>query len=60
MHLETRRLIIRDFRAEDASDLQEILGDGEVMAHCEPPYTPRADGSVPAQLLHGAARGGGR
>ena len=40
MHLETRRLIIRDFRAEDASDLQEILGDGEVMAHCEPPYTP--------------------
>ena len=40
MHLATRRLIIRDFRAEDASDLQEILGDGEVMAHCEPPYTP--------------------
>lgn len=40
MHLETRRLILRDFRAEDASDLQEILGDGEVMAHCEPPYTP--------------------
>ena len=40
MHLATRRLIIRDFRAEDASDLQAILGDGEVMAHCEPPYTP--------------------
>ena len=39
MHLATRRLIIRDFRAEDVSDLQAILGDGEVMAHCEPPYT---------------------
>ncbi|MGN1021265.1 MAG: GNAT family N-acetyltransferase [Aristaeellaceae bacterium] len=40
MHLETQRLIIRDFRAGDAPDLQEILGDGEVMAHAEPPYTP--------------------
>ena len=40
MRLATRRLIIRDFLAEDASDLQEILGDGETMAHCEPPYTP--------------------
>ena len=40
MRLTTERLIIRDFRAEDAPELQEILGDGETMAHCEPPYTP--------------------
>ena len=40
MDLETKRLIIRDFKPEDASDLQEILGDAQTMAGCEPPYSP--------------------
>ena len=38
MQLETYRLLLRDFLPEDAVDLQEILGDAEVMALCEPPY----------------------
>ena len=38
MYLETERMIVRDFVAEDADDLQEILGDGETMEYCEPPY----------------------
>lgn len=40
MHLETKRLTIRDFRTEDAGDLQEILGDAETMRFSEPPYSP--------------------
>lgn len=38
MYLETKRLIIRDFASEDAQDLYEILGDGEVMRYSEPAY----------------------
>jgi len=38
MDIETQRLIIRDFVPEDAADLQEILGDAQTMACCEPPY----------------------
>ena len=39
MWIETDRLIIRDFAAEDANDLQEILGDDETMRYCEPAYS---------------------
>lgn len=39
MYLETPRIIIRDFKLEDAADLQEILGDSETMTYCEPPYS---------------------
>lgn len=39
MYIETKRLIIRDFTAEDASDLHEILGDEETMENMEPAYT---------------------
>lgn len=40
MYLETARLVIRDWRAEDLADAQEIFSDPEVMALCEPPYSP--------------------
>lgn len=39
MHIETQRMIIRNFEKGDAADLQEILGDAETMEHCEPPYS---------------------
>ena len=39
MHMETPRLIIRNFVQEDGGDLQEILGDSETMQYCEPAYT---------------------
>ena len=39
MHMETPRLIIRNFVHEDGGDLQEILGDSETMQYCEPAYT---------------------
>ena len=48
MNIETLRLRIRDFITEDAVDLQEILGDAETMAHCEPPY----DMEKTKQFLH--------
>ena len=38
MHIETPRMIVRDFTLEDAADLQEILGDDETMKYCEPAY----------------------
>lgn len=38
MHLETPRLLIRNFFHEDGGDLQEILGDSETMQYCEPAY----------------------
>lgn len=38
MFVETERMILRDFTIEDLSDLHEIFGDAEVMAHTEPPY----------------------
>lgn len=38
MELTTGRLIVRDFRMEDALDLHEIFGDAQTMAYCEPAY----------------------
>jgi len=38
MHLKTPRMILRDFIPEDASDLQEILGDAKVMEFSEAPF----------------------
>lgn len=38
LHLETPRLVIRNFIFQDAADLHEILGDAETMEYCEPPY----------------------
>ncbi len=38
MQVETKRLFLRDFVPEDASDLYEILGDEETMKYCEPAY----------------------
>lgn len=38
MYIETERMTIRDFTADDADDLQEILGDAETMKNCEPAY----------------------
>lgn len=38
MHLETARMIIRDFVPEDAADLQDIFGDPVTMEQCEPAY----------------------
>lgn len=40
MHIETERLIIRDFAPDDAQALQEIFGDAETMKFCEPAYEP--------------------
>lgn len=40
MLLETPRLILRPFLPDDLAGLQEILGDRETMAYCEPPYAP--------------------
>ena len=39
MHIETERLILRNFRESDLDDLQAILGDAETMRNMEPPYT---------------------
>lgn len=39
MRIETERLLIREFRADDGNDLQEILGDEETMKYCEPAYS---------------------
>ena len=38
MHIETPRMIIRDFTPEDAADLHDIFGDDETMENCEPAY----------------------
>lgn len=38
MHIETLRMVIRDFALEDVDDLHEILGDEETMANLEPAY----------------------
>ena len=38
MHLETERLIIRDFKLSDIDDLYEIFSDDEVMEYIEPVY----------------------
>lgn len=39
MHIETERLILRDFRESDLDDFQAIFGDAETMRNVEPPYT---------------------
>lgn len=39
MHIETERMVIRDFIPEDVDDLHEILGDDETMLLCEPAYS---------------------
>jgi len=38
MHIETDRIILRNFAESDLSDLHEIFGDPIVMEHTEPPY----------------------
>lgn len=38
MKIESDRTLIRNFILNDLDDLQEILGDEEVMKNCEPPY----------------------
>ena len=38
MHIETPRMIIRDFTRSDAADLHNIFGDEETMENCEPAY----------------------
>lgn len=38
MLIETKRMIVRDFNADDVNDLHEILGDEETMKNCEPAY----------------------
>ena len=38
MNIETARTVIREFHLEDVDDLQEILGDEQVMEYLEPPY----------------------
>lgn len=39
MHIETDRMVIRDFKMDDLKDLYDILGDDETMKNCEPAYT---------------------
>lgn len=39
MHIETQRLVIRDYTMCDVKDLHAILGDAEVMRNCEPAYS---------------------
>lgn len=39
MHIETERMVIREFTPGDVEDLQEILGDDETMKLCEPAYS---------------------
>ena len=38
MQLNTERLMIRDFMADDVHDLHAIFGDAETMKNCEPAY----------------------
>lgn len=56
MHIETKRLLIRDFCPEDAQALHAILGDGEAMKYLEQPY----DFEKTVDFLHSfcIARGG--
>lgn len=39
MHIETPRILVRDFDPNDVNDLWEILGDEETMKDCEPVYS---------------------
>lgn len=38
MRIETQRTLIRDYTMDDIKDLQDILGDADVMKNCEPAY----------------------
>ena len=38
MHIETERMLVREFQPDDVNDLHEILGDAETMENCEPAY----------------------
>lgn len=38
IYLETPRMVIRSFTAEDAPDLHDIFGDAVTMENCEPVY----------------------
>ncbi|MCM1102967.1 MAG: GNAT family N-acetyltransferase [Clostridium sp.] len=38
MHMETQRVLIRDYTMDDGEELHDILGDAEVMKNCEPAY----------------------
>lgn len=52
MYLESERLIIRDFAPDDTQDLQEIFGDEETMANCEPAYTLEKNREISLRLLY--------
>lgn len=39
MQIETSRMYIREFKANDLQDVYEIFGDSETMKNCEPAYT---------------------
>lgn len=39
MHIETQRILIRNYILDDIRDLHDILGDDEVMKNCEPAYS---------------------
>ena len=49
MYIETKRLVIRDFKPDDAQALHAILGDGETMKYLEEPYSLQKT----AEFLHG-------
>lgn len=52
MKIETPRLTLRDFTPADGPALHAILGDGEVMAFAEPPYTPAQSPGLLGAVLH--------
>lgn len=39
MHIETQRILIRNYTMDDVRNLHDILGDAEVMENCEPAYS---------------------
>ena len=39
MHIETQRVVIRNYTMDDAKDLYAILGNADVMKNCEPAYS---------------------
>lgn len=53
MYIETGRMIIRDFMADDWKDLHEILSDPIVMEKCEPAYTPEQTKSFLSEFCIG-------
>jgi len=53
MHIETDRIVLRDFANSDLDDLYEILGDPIVMEHAGPPYDLDKDAGIMAMLYCG-------